>query len=604
MNTRIVVLIALALVAAPAKSYFYPSISTDVYLQPDGDARVVQERTYSFDGSFSWAFVDLAKKGSGGIDLVRLDELTDAGWQEVSDRQVEDRAKSLYVRWGYRAQDEERVFRLEYLVSDVVRRFEDVADFYWKVIEDEHEPVAAAETRVHLPGPSAGLFKVYVHSRVAPGTLAFNAALDQADISQRSIPKDGFVEVRVLAEPGLFDQAPQLAGRRYQRILDEEKRNFVTSTVKTFVLLPLGILLLVIVPVVLVLVFYRRYGREPEINYEAVYEHEPPRMAPPVVVPGIMHQKIDRASMYQPVMQGMFATLLDMANKGAVTVEEVKEGRKTRYRFVLKDRARLEQQGAAARSVADFFFTEVAPDGALTEDALKEYAKGHSLELKSRLGRLADEAREWWQRELASPLLDPSASRAYGRFTLLLFIDLALGGLLLSFGLRRFVGNAGPVAVVLPVIIGLVAFLVFLGVGRSILRWLPEGLLEHRRWLRFKKFLEDFSAIEQAPVQLLPIWEQYYVYATVLGVAKEFLKNVTRLAEQRGAAMPLPVWYVAAAGHSSAGVESMGSALAGFQSFASNMSSMMSSFSTSTSTGGGFSGGGGGGGGGGSSGAG
>jgi hypothetical protein len=44
--------------------------------------------------------------------------------------------------------------------------------------------------------------------------------------------------------------------------------------------------------------------------------------------------------------------------------------------------------------------------------------------------------------------------------------------------------------------------------------------------------------------------------------------------------------------------------LAGFESFASNFSGMMNSFSTSAATGGGFSGGGGGGGGGGSSGAG
>ena len=601
---RLLLVLASILASGFAKSYFYPEIKTDVYLQPDGTARIVQERTYSFNGSFSWAFVDLARKGSSGIELVGLEELTDGGWVPVTGLEVEDRARSVYVRWGYHAQDEERTFRLEYVVSGVVQRYEDVAVFYWKVIEDEHEPVASAEIRVFPPGASPSLFKVYVHSRARPGTLEFSEAMDEADVVQHSIPGNAFVEVRVLAEPGLFDRAQQLPGKRYQRILDEEKRNFVLNNVMVFVVLPLGVLLMLALPVVMVLYFYRRYGREPEVHYEAIYEHEPPRPAPPVAVPGITYQKIDKGTMYQPVMQGMFATLLDLANKGAVSVEETKEGRKSKYRFVLKDREKLERQDEFSRKVARFFFSDVAGGDELTEEKLKKYAEGHSTELKTLLGGLADEGRAWWETELKGPLLDEQASRAYTRFSLLTTGVLVLGGFLVYLALRRVAGNAGPLPIILPAGVGVVELIVFLGVGRSILRWQPYGLLEHLRWQRFKKFLEDFSAIEQAPVQLLAIWEHYYVYATVLGVAKEFLKNVTRLAEQRGLAVPVPAWYIGAGGFQAASVGSMGDALAGFQSFASNMSSMMSSFSTSTSSGGGFSGGGGGGGGGGSSGAG
>ena len=44
------------------KTYFYPEIKTSIYYANDGSARVLQERTYSFDGSFSWAFIDLKKQ--------------------------------------------------------------------------------------------------------------------------------------------------------------------------------------------------------------------------------------------------------------------------------------------------------------------------------------------------------------------------------------------------------------------------------------------------------------------------------------------------------------------------------------------------------------
>ena len=56
--------------------------------------------------------------------------------------------------------------------------------------------------------------------------------------------------------------------------------------------------------------------------------------------------------------------------------------------------------------------------------------------------------------------------------------------------------------------IGIVAmFLILVAVnfltGRVIFRWDPIAYLEHKRWKNFRKFLKDFSAIEQAPVNLL-----------------------------------------------------------------------------------------------------
>jgi uncharacterized membrane protein len=171
-------------------------------------------------------------------------------------------------------------------------------------------------------------------------------------------------------------------------------------------------------------------------------------------------------------------------------------------------------------------------------------------------------------------------------------------------GLRQIAPESAKATLPLTVVVAALAFIVFAGFGRVILRWDPAAYLEHKRWKNFRKFLRDFSAIEQAPVSLLGIWEQYYVYAVVLGVAEEFLKNVGRLAEARGAGLALPVWYVAAAGAHGPSVASFTESMSGFQSFAGNVNSMMQSFSTASSSGGGFSGGGGGGGGGGSSGAG
>src|SRR5690625_6642997 len=42
--------------------------------------------------------------------------------------------------------------------------------------------------------------------------------------------------------------------------------------------------------------------------------------------------------------------------------------------------------------------------------------------------------------------------------------------------------------------------------------------------------------MRDAPPDFFMLWDRYYVYAAALGVAKRFLANVTKLADERGIA--------------------------------------------------------------------
>jgi len=601
---QLTILLLLPLLAA-AKSYYFPEVRTEVRLQADGSARIIQERTYEFDGSYSWADIDLRKQGASDIRLNRLAMETGAGWQDIEPQELTSTDRSLYARWGYSAEDEEMTFLLDYTVVGAVRRYADVAEFYWKVIEEEHEKIERIAVRVVLPASSPNLFKVYIHSVARPGSLAFARTMDTAYIEQAGIPKNAFVEVRALSGPELYPQIAPTTQKRYGQILAEEKRNFLSATLKTYFFLPLGLLLLIPLPVILLIVFYRKYGREPKLAYEAIYEHEPPREAPPAIVPLILHQKPDKSSLAQPLFSGMMATLLELARRGAVVVQETKEGRHTRYSFRLVKPELAAKAGEFAPKVIEFFFGQVVSGRAeFDESDVKEYGRLHPLDVKAFVGVVFDSGMEWWRMALKTDFVERASSKAYGMFLVLMLACAGLGAFSLVNGLSSIVYFEGPVRPIVTAVVGGLVFIVFMFLGSTILRWTETAYLEHRRWKNFRKFLTDFSAIEQAPVKLLAIWEQYYVYAVALGVASEFLKHVTKLAEQRGTGLALPIWYVGAGGAPGASLASMGQGLGGFGSFADNLSGMMSSFSTASSSGGGFSGGGGGGGGGGSSGAG
>lgn len=559
----------------------------------------MQEREYEFDGSFSWAFVNLAKRGADDVILNSVEESDPDGWRPVAGLEVDDSPKSLYLRWGYSAQDERRTFRLDYLVKGAVRRYSDCAEFYWKVIEDEHERVGEVAVSLVLPEESPELFKVFVHSAAAPGRLWFDPKFSRAEFVQTNVPKNTFVEMRAVMQAGIFPATPARPEPGYERILAEERRNFVWATVRKLVLIPLGLVLAVVVPVILLVAFYFRYGREPKIQYEAIYEHEPPRSAPPVAIHAVLHQKPDTTTVEQSVFRGMLAIMLDLCRRRIVSVREVKARKK--YEFVLEKPEEVERLDSFSRTVATFFFGQVAGGGSTVSDEMvKDYTKKNLTRVKELLGRLDEMANEWWRKELGTDFLDPMSVAAHQRAMVIVLGLLVLGSVCLGLGLGVFARGGGPwiAAAVFGVVAGVV-----LSIGaRPILRWSETAYLEHRRWRSFRRFLIEFSAIEQAPVELLAIWEQYYVYAVALGVADRFLKNVARLAEAKAAPLVVPAWYVASTG--TAGMASLADSLAGFQSFASNMSSMAGALSSSSGTGGGFSGGGGGGGGGGSSGAG
>lgn len=382
------------------KSYFYPQIKTDVYFTPDGNARVVQERTYSFDGAFSWAFVNIKKQGADDIIFNQLSEKSGENWI-VLEPEIETNPQSLSIRWQYTAQNEEKTFKLDYTILDAVRRFSDVGEFYWKIIEEEHEPIGKNVIRLILPESSSELFKVYIHSRARPGLLEFNDTKDIAFIEQSNIPKNTFVEVRMLASPNIFSAVHQRAEKKYEKILSEERQNFVVSMVKKLILIPIGLLLIIVCPLILLIIFYRRYGREPQIPYLGTYEHEPPRKAPPITIPAILHQKPGKTTINQETFRGMFATLLDLCTKGMVSIQENKDNSKNKYQFLLEKPERVKDMDPINQRIVKFLFEEVSKgELTLTDKDLKDYAKKYAVNFQSILQNFFKTAQNWWKTTL------------------------------------------------------------------------------------------------------------------------------------------------------------------------------------------------------------
>lgn len=54
------------------------------------------------------------------------------------------------------------------------------------------------------------------------------------------------------------------------------------------------------------------------------------------------------------------------------------------------------------------------------------------------------------------------------------------------------------------------------------------------RWEAFKKFLVDYSNLEEAKLASIELWEHYFVYAVALGVAEKLAKGYSKIMSKKG----------------------------------------------------------------------
>ena len=589
---------------ALSKSYFHPSINQSFVLKENGDVEVEEERYFSFSGSFSWAQLTILLRGVKDIDFSGVWSIETG---EPLPFQVEEETHSKSLKWFYQAEDEIKGFRIKYTLRQVVKRYRDVAEFYWKVLEDEHAEVEDLRVSFTLPQASPELLKLFVHAEVEPGEIVFSPDYKRVDFYLSSIPSDTFVEARLLLEPQIFPLLSPIADNRYEEILQEEERLISEgpqvsrwTIFLSFLLVGGGILY-----IILFFYYYFRYGKEPKVEYEREYEQEPPRDISPSLLGSILSQQGVSTS---AMSRAFLATILDLARRGYLEVEEKEEkkfiGKKNYLNFTFTEKEVPENKDDALlpleQEVLDLLH-RISKDGKNVSTLdIEEWGsefRGDKSKFSSFIEQWGEKARSFWE-EHFFPLLDPLSEIKKTQFFVLgmIYIGISIFYVFLALTSENSFWGAFLVIPFIPLVL-LFAFLS----QKSLSRWSREGALEFKRWQAFRRFISDFSLMKEAPSLLLHIWDRYLVYAVVLGVAEELLKNLKLYAQERGETLVVPTWYHPVGGtFTLASLDGL-SQLDNFSNRMENLAHLRQAVSTSTSVGGGFSHGGGGGGGGGSS---
>ena len=504
--------------------------------------------------------------------------------------------------WHHSSQDTTRTFKLVYRFTGVVRAYDDIADLQMQVWGDQWAVRAdRVSATVDLPaGAESGDVRVFGHPYGINGTTSLGEDGVSPLLEATGVPANQPVDIRVLFPVDLLssrDGTQTVPGESLSDILAEEQtfaeeanevreaaRNGAVAAVVAFVGIVGGLGGLV----------YFTYGREPRTGYDREYEQEPPTDLSPAEVGALLSQGTVDEKQFT-------ATLFDLISRGVVGAQPSDVQKMTwgglRSESITDLVLSIEGDETGLRDYEQSVMTVLRRALALgprplheLKDAIREDASANASTYQTFRSRAIDAVSR-------GGLLD---TRGHGvswlvRGAAILVVVLAFWLLPRMLG-GSTAGAAFATVLIMGMIAGAVVLFVFLSFRRVRTKRTMDGAVEADRWNAFKRYLEDFSRMEEAPPISLALWDRYLVYGISLGVAEQVLEQARLHAPPELHETSSIFWY---GNYGFTG----GPTQNAFVGLESALSGAFTPPSSSSGGGGGFSGGGGGGSGGGGGGA-
>jgi uncharacterized membrane protein len=591
---------------AAAKDYSIDDVTIDAKVLRNGDVRVHEQRTLTFSGTFHYVYWDYDTKGSEGIRVRGAggpsgpyaegpSSLVGSSMIVPDTYAVQEGLDTVRVQLDFELTDTDATFYVDYTAFGAAKRWKDTAELYWQFIgAGSAKPADRATITVHLPsGVTTSEVRAWTHGPLW-GTVTIQP--DASVVSEVSpLPAETFVESRILFPADALSDAAPSAAPRLQAVLDEEKgladaanRSRLWARVKVFLWSVPGAGL-PLLALILVLVLYFKYGREPKTRFKAEYLRDIPEPSLPPALVGFIWR------MGNVAREDATATLLDLVNRGVIAIERVQVAEdglfgakdQTTYRLTLQE----DQLGGLAdfeRDLVDLVFDTMVRSTSFLLSELKDEVKKRRATVASGYKSWTDKVQKEGERR---GYLDTRADR------------MAFAGAAVSFIAIVGAGAAAVFSQFWWFLIGVVVGILLVSLSRAIKRRSQEAAELHAQYEALKRYMKDFGRMDEKPPDAVVLWEQFLVYAVVFDMADEVVKAMqVRIPEVVEDPAFGRMYWLMFPMYGPGGGGSPFSEMS--QSFTQAVAVATSSSSSGSGGGGGFSGGGGGGGGGGGFGAG
>ena len=356
---RVVAIILLALVAAMpanARTLVFKHFDAQIQVHPDGTIDVTEVMEAQFTGAWHGIYrtIPVEYTDAEGLNYTLLLDQISATDSEGQKLKLEQNREGRYVKFKIyvpAAEDATRTILLHYRVLDALRFFQDHDELYWNVTGNEWEnSIDLVTAHIELPAGVTGLHAIAYTGVTGSHTEDARVQINDNVVDITSTRRLGYHQ-GLTAVVG-FDKGfvhPPSASMQFMRFLQSNSP----------LLIPL------IAFFVMFWLWWTR-GRDPQRQAISV-QYEPPDK----LTPGECGTLVDN----EAAMRDITATLVDLAVKGYLTIEQKEESHllglthSNDYIFHMK---KPPAEWASARSHEQELLSALFDDGASADVALSD----------------------------------------------------------------------------------------------------------------------------------------------------------------------------------------------------------------------------------------
>jgi uncharacterized membrane protein len=254
------------------------------------------------------------------------------------------------------------------------------------------------------------------------------------------------------------------------------------------------------------------------VDYDGIYEREPPTSDPPAVVNALIDNSGDIGT---PNMKGFEATILDLINRKVFSLNTEKDSETDiNDLYLTLHKENYDNLDIQEQTVFDILAMFADDNNVVNMSNLNA-----DLSYESN-AKLFMEEFETWQNDVKHEYLDSEILETYfndtgsSRMNEIGVIGILIGIGVFLLGLFTNLHN-GIFAIGGGIVLAIFSFIVVMLPEDIFGQWTEKGRVFYLKWNNFKKFLKDNSLINEHPPESIVVWKQYLIYGAALGVADE-----------------------------------------------------------------------------------
>ncbi len=444
------------------------------------------------------------------------------------------------IAWGVSIDTTTRKqYLISYTVKDVIKKYNDCAELYWQFVGSEFEISADSITGIiKLPNKVSNKdeLKVWGHTKYLNGEI-YVTDLDIVEFNVNKYKSGNFVEVRIAMPTYVMSKLENTSNiNKIDSIIEQEtewaneanarrdRRN------KNFKLL---ILATIFVNTSIGIMFSKKIKKNkqfleknpnilPEQQLE-YYRELPDKEETPLEAVFIL-----KTGYKQSCLPNVFsATILNFALKGYVRIEQ--EGKTIK---ILLNKIKTDELTRDEKKVLEIL-RAASNNNELTMAELEKYIKNYPsklMNLNSTFEKVsktqASEKGKFDTNRFNKQIVYAEKNVGY-IFLLIIIITASIFTIGYAYkNVQSMLITCTIISLAFFIVVTIINLILNIKITTSFNGFTQKGINEQEQWKAFKKYMEDFSYLNEKEVPQLVLWEKYLVFATAFGIADKVLKQL------------------------------------------------------------------------------